>query len=879
MPPLAWTTRVQALHEATVTQEFERIAAEYPDAPAVIIGERQLSFHELNARANQLAHLLRSLNIGPDTPVAICTERSIEMVIGQLAILKAGGAYVPLDASYPTERLTMMLDDTEASVLLTQQHLRERLPVSDKTEIICLDEHWARMDRFSTENPITYITGENLAYIIYTSGSTGRPKGVSVAHRGIIRLVLGQDYAPFGPQERYLLLASPSFDGIIFELWGALLHGGCCVIFPDRWPEFDKLEEVIRQHRVTCLWLTTGLFNQIIDHRPQTLSSARSVLIGGEALSAGHVKRAMEILPHLALINGYGPTECTTFACAYRITPPDTWLCDSVPIGPPLNNTECHIVDANLVPVPINVPGELLLGGTGLARGYFRRPKLTAEKFIRNPFNHDPEARLYSTGDLCRWLPNGVIEYLGRIDDQIKLRGYRIEPGEIEAVLRKLPGLLNCAVLTRDIPSGKQLVACVVAAAGQVLSIATLRNQLSSLLPDYMVPSIIRFVDVLPLTPNGKVDRCALAALFASEAASCDAILQDAHQAIEVTLLALWRKVLHQPTLKPNDSFFEYGGDSLLCIELILEIERALGCRIPINAVYTSPSPTAFASQWTHSLNHEAAPVLNGSGPGTPLFHIPGIVGVEKIHPALAKLLDTHRPYYDNLMYAGRADDSEPSDRVDMIAEEMIRQIRQVRPVGPYCLCGHSFGGLVAYEVARQLEAAGERVQTVILWDTVLPKHVARKTTLQMIPGLIKRVIRRCACTSTSEPIERRSFFHLAEDRRERIIQYLATTLPSARAKNWLAALIPPPDKVAVASMRAFHQYHPEPYSGDVVLFRCTDLDLGMLNRIENIPEHGWRQYVRGTLTTHQVACRHVNLTREPHASLVMKITEAALRE
>ena len=873
-PPLAWTTRVAALQADTVVQRFEKIAAESPEAPAVVMAERQLSYRELNARANQLAHFLRQRQVGPDTPVAICTERSIEMVIGQLAILKAGGAYVPLDASYPMDRLTMMLDDTEAPVLLTQRHLRDALPVRSKTEIICLDDAWAHMETLSIENPVANVTGENLAYIIYTSGSTGRPKGVSVPHRGILRLVLGQDYAPFGPQQRFLLLASPSFDGIIFELWGALLHGGCCVIFPDRWPEFSKLEQVIREQRVSCLWLTSGLFNQIIDHRPQTLASAGSVLIGGEALSASHVQRAMEILPHLALINGYGPTECTTFACAYRIGPMNTWLSSSVPIGPPINNTECHIVDETLAPVAINEPGELLLGGIGLARGYFRRPELTAEKFIPNPFSDDPDARLYRTSDRCRWLPNGLIEYLGRIDDQIKLRGYRIEPGEIEVAMRKLPGVLNGAVLTRDLGAGKQLVSCVVAEAGQELLPSVLRSQLAALLPDYMVPVIIHLVDELPLTGNGKVDRRALATRFAIEAAPPHSPSPDASESVETTLLALWRNILHHPSLGPHDSFFDHGGDSLLCLQLTLEIERILGRSIPVGTVYDSPSPAAFASQWTNLREGMVHPVLRGSGPDTPLFHIPGFTGVEKIHPALAGLFSERRPYYDDLVYAGCGDERMPSERVEEIAAEMVRQIRGVQATGPYCLSGFSFGGLVAYETARQLKAAGENVETVVLWDAVLAHLVMRKNHLQIFQSLLKRLAQRCSSALTHGNIN--VFFRKSEDF-AKIIWFLDKTLPRVLVGNWLERHIPRYDEVSAACFRAYDRYRPEPYTGDVLLFRCTDLDMGILKRIQNLPDLDWGRFVRGALTTHHIDCRHEDLIIEPHASRVMALTREGL--
>jgi amino acid adenylation domain-containing protein len=901
LPQPAWTTRQGGLPEATVPELFEAVVARRPEAVAVRLNGAGLTYAELNARANRLAHFLRARGVGPDQPVAICTERSVELVVGQLGILKAGGAYVPLDAASPPERLAVMLEDTAATIILTQRHLLDHLPAEARSRAVCLDVDWPEIARHPEADLASVVGPDHLAYIIYTSGSTGRPKGVAVPHRGIVRLVHGQDYAPFGPEQRILLLASPAFDAIVFELWGALLHGGCSVIFPERWPEFARLEEIIRGERVTCLWLTAGLFNQIIDHRPETLAFARHVLAGGEALSVRHVRRAQKLLPHVAFTNGYGPTECTTFACTYRIGPAGEWENSSIPIGRPLNHTECHIVDEKLAPVPVGEPGELLLGGAGLARGYHRREELTAEKFIPNPFNGDPSSRLYRTGDRCRWRPDGLIEYLGRVDDQIKLRGFRIEPGEIEAALRALPGVQNCTVFAREAGAGRQLVAVVAALPGGGVVAAELRARLVERLPDYMVPARIRVIDTLPLNANGKVDRRALAALFADEhpgvgsatpfpdlsgsaataapGAPGDGVPAPAggDAVLAGRLLTLWRRVLGQPGLRVTDSFFEHGGDSLLSIQLALEIERALGRRVSMRMIYEHPSAAAFARQWPEHETQADRLRLRGHGPGAPLFHIPGVGGVEKLSVSRAALLKGRRPYYDELAHPGVGDDAEPLQTVAELADEMARQIRRIHPEGPVVLSGFSFGGVLAYETARRLRAAGHGVEQVVLWDSMCDDLIVRKTPWEVVRDLVRKSGRHFWRTAARGRF--RDFFFPRPSPAQRVLwlKLLDRVLPKGFVDGRLRGLLPHRDTICLANLRAYHAYRPEPYDGDVLLFRCTSYDVGLLHRLKKTPAHNWERHVRGRLTVQELHCAHEDMMDEPVATVIMEKTLRAL--
>jgi amino acid adenylation domain-containing protein len=570
-----------------VHQLFEAQAARTPDAIAVVFGEQQLTYGELDARANRLAHHLRSLGIGADSLVGLCIERSLDMVVGTLAILKAGGAYVPLDPDYPQDRLDFMLHDTGAKVVLTQSGLKDRLP-GVAVKRLCLDSDSALWSEQPDSNPVPVATPDSLAYVIYTSGSTGQPKGVMVCHRSIARLVCGTSYARFDENQTFLLLAPIAFDASTFELWGALLHGARCAIYPDRVPTPLSLEQALQRHKVDTLWLTASLFNFLIDEKPEILAGVSQLLTGGEALSLPHVQRALAHLPKTQLINGYGPTESTTFACCYPIPRDLTEDGGSVPIGRPISNTVCHVLDGHGNLAPIGVAGELYIGGAGLARGYLNRPELTAEHFVASPLQ--PGERLYRTGDRVRWREDGVIEFLGRIDQQIKLRGYRIEPGEIEAVLQEDDAIRQSLVMVReDHPGDKRLVAYLV---GQGIDVEALRVRLKGRLPDYMIPGAFVVLDSLPLTPNGKVDRKALPVPELDAGASG---YQAPRTPLETTIAGIWAETLKLPRVGIHDNFFDLGGHSLLAAQLVNRINRALEVDLVLRQLFDTPTVNGLA--------------------------------------------------------------------------------------------------------------------------------------------------------------------------------------------------------------------------------------------------------------------------------------------
>ncbi|RKH09839.1 amino acid adenylation domain-containing protein [Corallococcus sp. CA053C] len=608
---VAWNqTRTALPREHGIAALFEAQVARTPDAVAVVFGDQRLTYRELDRRANQLGHHLKSRGVGPEVLVGLCVERSVELVVGLLGILKAGGAYLPLDPGYPQERLAFLLEDTGTPLVLAQRHLVEKLPAK-RPPVLALDAEWDAIATARTDAPVSGAGPESLAYVIYTSGSTGRPKGVCVLHRGVVRLVKETGYARFSAEEVFLQVAPLSFDASTFEIWGALLNGGRLVVFPPERPTLTALGETVKREGVTTLWLTASLFNTMVDEQPEALRPLRQLLAGGEALSVPHVKRALTALPGVRLINGYGPTESTTFACCHTLTEAD--LVGSIPIGRPIANTVAYVLDRHGSPVPIGVAGELHLGGDGVARGYLNRPELTAERFVPDPFSSDAQATLYKTGDVVRYRADGVLEFLGRADHQVKLRGFRIELGEIESVLAKHPQVREAAVVVReDVPGDKRLVAYVVAstAAGRSAS-EVLRAHLRDTLPEHMVPTAFVELPALPLTANGKLDRKALPPPDMTQA--------DAHRTyvaprtpVEETLATLWAEVLRVPRVGSTDSFFELGGHSLLAMQVLSRMRAAFGVDIPLRALFEAPTVAALGERVETALRSGTSPEAPG---------------------------------------------------------------------------------------------------------------------------------------------------------------------------------------------------------------------------------------------------------------------------
>ena len=565
-----------------------------PQAVAVADDHRVLTYAELDRETNRLAHHLRRLGVGPDAAVGVCLERSCDAVVACLGILKAGGAYVPLDPRYPRSRLAFMLEETRARAVVTRQGFLGILPAT-APRTVCLDSGAEDLATEPDHDPQSAVTGEHLAYVMFTSGSTGRPKGVAVPHRAVARLVVNTDYVSLTPDDVVAQAANASFDAATFEVWGALLNGARLqILATDALLAPAELAARLARHRITTLFLTTAVFNQMAREIPEGLRELRHLLFGGETADARAAARLLEHGFAGRLLHVYGPTETTTFAAWDRVVavPPGA---TTLPIGRPIANTEVYILDSRGDLVPVGVPGEIYIGGPGLARGYVNRPDLTAERFVPHPFSADPAARLYRTGDRARYLADGRIDFLGRLDEQVKIRGHRIEPGEIEAALAQHPGVREAAVVARELPGrGSVLVAYVVPDGRGPAGPHELREALAERLPAYMLPAAFVMLERLPLTGNGKLDRGTLPPPDAGRLLWPRSAIAP-RTPTEEALAQIWAEVLGLERVGVEDGFFDLGGHSLLATRVLSRIRAVLGVDVPLRALFDGPTVAQLA--------------------------------------------------------------------------------------------------------------------------------------------------------------------------------------------------------------------------------------------------------------------------------------------
>lgn len=580
--------------DACIHRLFEAQARRTPGAPALVCGDDWVSYEEFDRRANRLARRLQSLGVGPEMRVGVCLERSFDLIVGILAILKAGGAYVPLDPAYPEERLAFMLGDSDAAVVLAHRRFAGRLASAGRL-VVFIEE--TPGDDGEPLAPVDDggITAESLAYVMYTSGSTGQPKGVCIPHRGVVRLVLGVDYVDLGSNDVVLQAASIAFDASTFEIWGALLNGALLALLPAHKPSMAELAAEIGRHGVTTMLLTSTVFNLVVDAHLDSLRCVRLMLVGGDVVSPARALVVARTHPGCRVINGYGPTESTTFACCWPLLHPERDLL-SVPIGPAIANTRVYVCDGQLEPVPIGVPGELYIGGDGLARGYLNRPDLTAERFVPDPFSDDGGGRLYRTGDLVRRLPTGDIEFLRRVGRQVKIRGIRVELDETEVVLRGHPAVREAVVELRGgTPGGDGcLTAYVVFHAGNDCPSSELRSFLARKLPEPNVPSAYVALDQLPLSPTGKLNRSAL-----PEPDRVRPELRPGYiaprTAFEEIVADIWSELLGVEHPSVHDNFLELGGNSLIATQVISRIRDRLQTDLPLRAAFDAPTISELA--------------------------------------------------------------------------------------------------------------------------------------------------------------------------------------------------------------------------------------------------------------------------------------------
>lgn len=704
----------------SLNQVFEQQVELTPDSIALIHESEKVTYSQLNHQANQLANYLQKHGVTKETLVGICLERSIDMVVGILAILKAGGTYIPLDPSYPVERLNFMLLDSQVSILISQQKILEKLSLSS-SKIVCLDIQKDEIAQQNPENPINISKPEHLAYIIYTSGSTGTPKGVLGTHRGTVNGLhwLWKTY-PFSPEEVCCQKTAISFVDSVWEIFAPLLQGIPTVIISNVTLLDPQLfVEALAHHKVTRIILVPSFLRLLLDnyhHLTKKLSQLKLWITSGEALSINLAKTFREFMPFAKLINLYGSSEVSANATYY-----DTTLlqdqANSVPIGRPIDNTQAYVLNQNLQPTPVGVFGELYIGGDGLARGYLHRPELNQERFIDNPFI--PGTKLYKTGDLVRYLSDGNLEYLGRHDEQVKIRGFRVELSEIAAVITQHPDVQDSVVIAvNDAEENQRLIAYVVTDKQHIAT--QLLPYLQQKLPSYMLPSAFVVLDALPLTPNGKVDKRSLPTDEVIRPNTGKTLIAP-RNFTELSLVKLWENLLNTSSIGVTDNFFNLGGHSFLAVRLMAQIQDRFGHNLSLSTLFENPTIeklAAIVSQPFRESSNSPVVAINSSDSKLPFFCIHGAGGGINHYINLSRRLGEDYPFY---ALEHNPDVEEPEIiSVEKTASYYLQEIRKIQPNGPYLIGGHCYGGVLAFEVAQQLQRQGERVDLLVVIDAIL---------------------------------------------------------------------------------------------------------------------------------------------------------------
>ncbi len=835
--------------EQTLDRPFAAQAARSPEHPALIVGDRVLTYRQLAHKVGSLARRLRGAGVQPDDRVALLLPRTEPMLVAILGTLQAGAGYVPLDGDVPPERLAHLLADAQPRLVVTTAAWQSRLP-ADGPLVLSVESAEAMSGDWL--EPVA--EPEHLAYLIYTSGSTGRSKGVMVEHRQVASLFEAvKELIPPHPQARWLATTHYTFDISVFELLWPLVQGQTLVLFRGDAAD-ETIPRLLVRHGITHFQCTPSRARALLldPEAPAALRGLQTLILTGEPLPPDLV---VQLGPMLSgtLLNLYGPTETTIWSTGTALVPGN----NDVHIGRALANTAVAVVDAALRPLPPGLPGELLIGGRAVARGYWEQPGRTAESFVVPSFAPSPGQRWYRTGDRVRWRPDGNLQYLGRRDFQVKLRGYRIEPGEIEAVLRTHPTVEQAVVVVReDAGRDPELVAYLTAGGSERPGPEVLRRFLVTRLSSWLIPTRWSWLDHLPLTTSGKINRRALPAP-ASEPDEAPLPSDAAPTPMEKRLAAVWARVLGQPAVGLHRDFFDLGGHSLLALRLVAAMQ--LEFRRPVTLAQLLQHPTVAQLAPLLAVSAESTPTVRptafrGQDEGAPFFLVPGLFGYEFLAPSLAEVVGRYRPYFDALQLPGLDGRSTPCDRVEELADDIVRQIHGLHPQGALCLTGNSFGGLVAFETARRLTAVGRRVEAVVLFDSTLG-HGGRRRSWPELVGVVAR-----------------RFWRRPRGQRLAYLQMLLSNkfapgrwyVPPEETRNQKEALTPEVEAVVAASQRAAAQFQAQLYPGRVILFRATELYDHVYLRRAPDPRNGWGEVAQGDFQILHFACRHHELFQEP---------------
>ena len=908
-----------------IHQLFEKQVRLTPNAIAVQYINRTLTYHQLNAKANQLAHYLRSIGVGADQFVGITVERNLEMIVGIMGILKAGAAYVPLDPDYPRDRLAYMIDDAQISILLTQEQYISQLPTSQasisQAQIICLDTNWIDISTFSEENPSSINTLENIAYLIYTSGSTGQPKGVIISHQALSSFTKSAiaEYK-ITSSDRILQFASINFDVAVEEIYCSLCTGATLVLRTDKMiADSRTFLQTCEDWQITVLDLPTAYWHQLVAdlevvnsinielnlHLPDSI---RLVIIGGEKALPEAVRSWQKYVTNsgkgdrLQLVNAYGPTETTVDATSYWISG-STSFNGEVPIGRPLSHVETYVLDTYLQLVPIGVSGELYIGGNSLANGYLHRPELTATKFIPNHFSAVSNAplykRLYKTGDLVRYLPDGNIEYIGRIDDQVKIRGFRIELGEIESILTQNPYVREAAIIVREeTPNNKRLVAFTVLKSAQVRQLdqikgSDLRQFLHERLPNYMLPNLFVFLDSLPITPNGKIDRRALSTLDITNLQSETNFVAPTNSTEEV-LTKIWAEVLGVERVGIHDNFFELGGHSLLSVRLVFEMEKALKYHFPLKSLFQIGTIAEIAKFINEQDSEESSVDDVPAGLSIDDYRAllslrAGMTGtrmgkrglIVNIAPEIeltsqpfvwigevktGKRLNLKQPLYVMPGASLSSSMNSSKDYISAIASLLVDELLSAKPSDSYSLGGWCYNGLVAMEMAQQLKKLGKQVDLLTFVDLSGRSLIYRFVhNLNSYLGTLRFHLYN---------LSKLPFTSKLNYMMERIIFKINLPQNSDLARNRVDGKIQT-DQILDLLSEAIRKYKPKPYNGKVLMVIGNEQIVHGQRGIKHFdisglfPYNGWGNLLDGQVLVKKMQCDHLDLMENPYCERI----------
>ncbi|MDF1753752.1 MAG: amino acid adenylation domain-containing protein [Verrucomicrobiales bacterium] len=846
------------LPDSPVHKLFEEQVRLHPESTALTSSDGEISYQELNEQANTIADQLKKNGVSPDDIVAIVAERSAGVVAGLLGILKTGAAYLPIDPNLPQERISLILKDASPSVILSGTDTG--VTIGKGTKALSIRD---LLQKPMVGNFESYSGNlDDLAYVMYTSGSTGAPKGTLIPHRGIVRLVKSTDYMAFGPDEVFLLSAPLSFDASTLELYGPLLNGGSLALLDSATPGLDDIANAIREFGVTTLWLTSGLFNLMVEEHPDALKGLKQLLAGGDVLSKSHVAKALKLLGEKGtLINGYGPTENTTFTTAHKIVAADTTSV-SIPIGRPIAHTQCYILDETLQPVRPGTKGRLYIGGDGLAIGYLNQTELTLKKFIPTPFSELSDERLYDSGDTCRWLKDGTIEFVGRSDKQVKLRGFRIELDEIENILTRHDEVSQAVtVIAGQTAAEKQLISFIVPERNASPKPEDLRKYLNRILPDYMVPSDFVITKELPVTTNGKIDEKALLGSYQPKTTDLSPGIELPTTDTEIKLIELWSEILGHQEIGTTDNFFQIGGNSLSGLKMFTRIHKMFDVNFPLAKLFQAPTIKQLAEAIeTNTIDKKieiVTKVSSGNDDQTPLVLLHGGNGGTLFYKTFIENIESYRDIYT--VEAPMAVDRtlvQTGKTIEETAAEYIEQIREEVDGRDLAIGGYSFGGVLAYEIARQLKSSDLKVERLFLFDTNNP------ATEEDYKNGISTVI-----TSEWNQIEADNILDKISKVGHRIGTKLQDRTHLRQTRNTIREIQETSgvleDDVRMTAITEMHnemmlKYQPKPYDGETHLFRAKS------SRYSFDREMGWKGIITN-LSVHDITGRHLEIFDSPN--------------